>query len=321
MPLATRVTKLLAIEHPILLAPMDIVSGGRLAAAVTAAGGLGVIGGGYGDRDWLDGAFTDAGNARVGCGFITWSMAKKPRLLDRALARRPAAIILSFGDPAPFARPNHEAGAKLICQVQDLEQARQAADAGADIIVAQGSEGGGHGLTRATMTLVPAVADAFSTIPVVAAGGIADGRGLAAALMLGADGVMLGTRFYASQEAEGHARAKQRILEATGDDSVRSLVFDITRRNVWPTGHTGRVLRNAHTERWLGREAELAQNLDEEARRYNDARASADFNIAAVIAGEAAGLIHDIPSAAEIVERMVSEAEAQLARCAALARP
>lgn len=320
MPLRTRLTELLGIEHPILLAPMDIVAGGRLAAAVTAAGGLGLIGGGYGDADWLARAFAQAGNARVGCGFITWSMAKKPELLDRALEHRPAAVMLSFGDPAPFAARIKAAGARLICQVQTMSQAKEAAAVGADAIVAQGAEGGGHGMTRSTMTLVPAVADAFPDIPVVAAGGIADGRGLAAALMLGADGVLVGTRFYASQEADGHPAAKQRIVAASGDDSVRSLVFDISRRNVWPTGHTGRVLRNAHVDHWLGREVELMQNLDTEERRYAEARERGDFDTAAVIAGEAAGLVHDIPPAGDIVERMAREAAALLGRGAAMAR-
>ena len=147
----------------------------------------------------------------------------------------------------------------------------------------------------------------------VAAGGIADGRGLAAALMLGAEGVLMGTRFYASQEAQADAAAKRRIVEAGGDDTLRSIVFDITRQNVWPSPYTGRVLRNAHAERWFGREAELRESIAAEAQRYAEARAAGDFDIAAVIAGEAVGLVRDIPPAAEIVDRVVREAEALLA--------
>ena len=309
MPISNRVTALLQIEHPILLAPMDLVSDGALAAAVSKAGGLGLLGGGYGDGAWLEDEFVAAGNTRVGCGFITWSLAKHPEVLDRALDHAPAAVMLSFGDPAPFAARIHAAGAKLICQVQSLAHAKAAANAGADIIVAQGTEAGGHGVARGTMSLVPEIVDALPHIPVVAAGGIADGRGLAAALMLGAEGVMMGTRFYASREAAGHAEAKRRILAASGDDTARSIVFDISRRNVWPSPYNGRLIRNAHMERWLGHEGELTRNIDAEAARYAAARAAGDFDTAGVIAGESTGLIHDLPGAAEIVTRVAADAE------------
>jgi nitronate monooxygenase len=132
--------------------------------------------------------------------------------------------------------------------------------------------------------------------------------------MLGAAGVLMGTRFYASREAAGAQAAKERIREATGDDTLRSIVFDISRRNVWPAPFTGRCLRNAHADRWFGREIELVRHLDQEAEKYAAARAADDFNIAAVIAGEAAGLIHDIPSAPDVIQRVVHEASALLAR-------
>jgi nitronate monooxygenase len=308
MTYANRLTGLLAIRHPVLLAPMDRVAGGALAAAVSRAGGLGLIGGGYGDAAWLEREWAAAGNARVGCGFITWSLAAQPALLDRVLARQPAAVMLSFGDPHPFAPAIAAAGAKLICQVQTVEQAREAVAAGADILVVQGTEAGGHGLTRPLFALLPEVVDACPQVPVVAAGGIADGRGLAAALALGAEGVMMGTRFYAAQEALAHPAAKQRIVEARGADTVRSTVFDIVRGHAWPAPYTGRVLRNAFVQRWLGREDDLARNLDAIAGDYVAARDCGDFDIAAVVAGEACGLIHDIPPAAEIVERVVAQA-------------
>jgi nitronate monooxygenase len=131
--LQTRLTELLGIEHPVLSAPMGFAAGGRLAATVTAAGGLGLIGGGYGDREWLEREFAAAGNARVGCGFITWSLQRRPELLDLVLAHSPAALMLSFGPPAPFAPAIKKAGALLICQVQCLRHAQEAVDAGADI--------------------------------------------------------------------------------------------------------------------------------------------------------------------------------------------
>jgi nitronate monooxygenase len=313
MPLATRLTKLLAVEHPILLAPMDLVADGRLAATVSRAGAFGIIGGGYGDEAWLVRELDAAGDARVGVGFITWSMAQRPRLLDLVLERRPPAIMLSFGEVAPHADKIKRAGAILICQVQTLEQAKDAAANGADILIAQGAEAGGHGIARSTFPLVPAVVDVARGIPVVAAGGIADGRGLAAALMLGADGVLVGTRFYATQEAAGSAGAKDRIVAGSGDKTVRGILFDIARRNVWPAPYCGRVLQNSFSEHWRGREAELLQHQDDEAPRYAKARAENDFDTAAVIAGEAVDLITEILPAAEVIKSMVTQAESLLA--------
>jgi nitronate monooxygenase len=313
MSIRNRLTRLLEIEHPVLLAPMDLVSGGKLAAAVSHAGGLGLIGGGYGDDRWIEREWENAGNARIGCGFITWSLAQQPEILESVLGRKPAAIMLSFGDPAPFAPAIHAAGALLICQVQTVKQAHEAVKAGADVIVAQGTEAGGHGMSEPLFALLPQVVDACREVPIVAAGGIADGRGLAAAMALGAEGVLMGTRFYASREAEGHAEAKRRIVNAGSGQTVRSIVFDLSRRNPWPNSYTGRVLHNHHLERWLGHEHELEARSEEISREYTSARRRGDFDIAAVIAGEACALIHDIPPAAEIVERIVTEAERLIA--------
>jgi nitronate monooxygenase len=313
MTISTRLTELLRVEHPIMLAPMDIVADGKLAATVTAAGGFGIIGGGYGNESWLKRELDAAGSARIGVGFITWSMARNPRLLDIALERKPAAIMLSFGDVKPHADKIKRAGALMICQIQTVEQARDAVASGADILVAQGAEAGGHGHSRGTFALVPAVVDAARGTPVAAAGGVADGRGLAAALMLGADGALVGTRFYATQEAMGPQGAKERIVEGSGDKTIRSILFDIARQNVWPAPYTGRVLRNEFSEKWRGREAELMQHQADEAARYNKARDAGDFETAAVIAGEGVDMISDIPPAKEVVDRMVKEASALLA--------
>jgi nitronate monooxygenase len=315
MTIATPLTRRLGIRHPVLLAPMDLVADAALVAAVSGAGGLGLLGGGYGEAAWLTRELDRlaAAGVRFGVGFITWSLARRPQLLDLALARAPAAVMLSFGDPAPFVEPIRRAGAVAICQVQSLAMARDAVAAGAEILVAQGTEGAGHGATRSLSALVPEVVDAVGDrIPVVAAGGLADGRGLAAALMLGAAGVLMGTRFYATREAAGSDAAKDRIRNAGGDATVRGSVFDIVRRKDWPAPFTGRCLANAFTARWSGREPELRERVEEECARYDAARAAGDHDVLAVIAGEASGLIRAIEPAAVVVERVVAEAEALL---------
>jgi nitronate monooxygenase len=312
MPIATPLTTRLGIKHPILSAPMDVIAGARLTMAVSEAGGFGILGGGYGERSWLEAETTKLKkfSGAFGIGFITWSLAKQPELLDVALAARPRAIMLSFGDPKPFAPRIKSAGALLICQVQNEEMTEQALDAGADILVAQGTEAGGHGASRTTIDVVPAIIDlAAGRVPVAAAGGIADGRGLAAMMMLGASGVLLGTRFYASIECDGADEAKRRICAASSGNSVRGIIFDLSRNNVWPAPFTGRCLINDHARRWIGREVELLQNVKAVAAEYAAAKAAGNFDIAAVIAGEAVGLIHDIPPAAEIIGRIVTEAE------------
>ena len=228
--------------------------------------------------------------------------------------------MLSFGDPRPYAPAIREAGSKLICQVQDVGQARIAKEAGADLIVAEGKEAGGHSGARSTLPLVPAVVDAVAPIPIVSAGGIADGRGLAAALMLGAHGALLGTRFYASIEAIGTDAAKARIAGAAGDDTARSRVFDIVRGAAWPSQFPGRALRNAFTERWHGRERDLESALSTEAPKYDAAARAQDYSEAVVWAGEAVDLIDRVESAAALVERISADAEARLAGARALLR-
>ena len=305
----TSVTKKLGIRHPVLLAPMDIISDSTLAMAVSAAGGFGILGGGYGNEVWLRRQLEAADASAIGIGFITWSLQKGPRLLDIALEHQPKAIVLSFGDPAPLAARVKAAGILLICQVQTVALAQDAVAKGADIVIAQGTEGGGHGGSVSTFPLVPAIVDAVGhKVPVVAAGGIADGRGLAAALALGAGAVLMGTRFYASTEAAAPAAAKARIVAASGDQTTRGILFDIVRRNVWPAPFTGRVLVNDHVRRWQGRERDLMQHVDEEAERFNQAREREDYDTAGVIAGESSGLITDIKPAGEIVEDVMRQA-------------
>lgn len=315
MSISTRLTERLGIRHPIVSAPMDVIAGGRLAAAVSAAGGLGMLGAGYGDDDgWIGREFLAAGNQRIGCGFITWSLRKAPHRLDDVIARKPAAIFLSFDDPEPFATRIKAAGIALFCQVQTRADAERALDVGADVIVAQGTEAGGHGGGRALSTLVPEIADLVAARApltlICAAGGITDGRGLAAALMLGADGVVVGTRFWASREALVHENLHKAALAAKGDDTVRQSVLDIVRQRDWPQRYTGRVLRNDLVKEWLGRENELRADPSAAIGRYREAQAGVDPRVVATIVGEGVGLIDAIEPAGVIVERMVSQAEA-----------
>jgi len=306
--ISTSLTSRLGIDHPVLLAPMGDVAGGALAAAVSRAGGLGLIGGGYADPDWLRTQFDLAGGTRVGVGFITFALDQRPDVLTAALERDPAAVWLSFGDPSRYAKQIHAAGATLICQVQRRDEAIRAADCGADLIVAQGQDSGGHGRSgRGTMGLVPAVVDAVAPIPVVAAGGIGDGRGLAAALMLGAAGVALGTRFLATTEAISDPVADGLLVSAGGDDTTRTEAFDIVRGPTWPPGCDGRALQNNITDQWASRPVEESE-LERLRAIYRGADPQ-DYAVRVLWAGEALDQVDSIELAGSVLSRIVEDAE------------
>lgn len=317
----TRFTRAFGVRHPIVSAPMGLISGGRLAAAVSAAGGLGLVGGGYagllGAEPDLHHELSLVRGQVFGIGFITWALARNPGVLDEMLDHRPACVFLSFGDAKPFAARIAAAGARLICQVQSMRHVDEALDVDAAVIVAQGAEAGGHGARRATLPFVPEVADHLARRAphtlLLAAGGIADGRGLAAALMLGADGVVVGTRFWASQEALTPQPMVERAIAASGDDTVRTTTVDALRGVDWPEEFSYRILRNRLTDAWTGREAEARAAFGSMREAYAKARASNDLDVVATIAGEAVGLIHDRPGAGSIVESMVAQATQQLA--------
>lgn len=320
MAIRTALTEAFGLEYPIVLAPMGQVAGGQLAAAVSNAGGLGLVGGGYGDPAWLhtELALVQAGTTRPwGVGLITWHASHE--VVELALSYHPAVFLLSFGDVGLYAPAIKAAGCTLLCQIQEVEAARQAVAAGADMIVAQGGEGGGHGAAgHATLPLVPAVVDVVAPVPVLAAGGIADGRGLAAALMLGAQGGLIGTRFAAATESLMHEQAKARIVTARAADTARTQVFDIIREYSWPEPFTGRALRNRFFTAWHGREDALAATLETEMEPYQRALAEGDFATAVVFAGESVELIDAIVPAAELVQRTGAEAEVRLRNGAAM---
>lgn len=301
--LSTPLTDLLGVRHPILLAPMGDAAGGRLAAAVSDAGAFGLIGGGYGDPAWLARELELAGDSRVGVGFITFALEGRPEALRLALDARPPAVQLSFGDPRPHADAIHDAGALLICQAQTTEEIDLAVAAGADVIVAQGRDAGGHGRPdRGTMALVPAVVDRVAPTPVVAAGGIADGRGLAAALVLGASGVALGTRLLASVEAISHPAEADALVRRSGEDTVRTPAFDVIRGPGWPEGHDGRALRNDLIDAY-----DRGEPVDDLRATYRRA-APDDHSLRPMWAGEGLDMITSVEPAAQLVAAVVREA-------------
>jgi nitronate monooxygenase len=314
MALYTEFTELFGIAHPIALAPMGDSAGGALAAAVSESGGLGLVGGGYGDRDWVERELeivTGRTQNPWGVGFLSW--AASPEIVQRALEFGPDAVMLSFGDPAPLAAPVLDSDALLIIQVTDLAEARQAAELGADVIVAQGTEAGGHGGRRGTLPFVPAVVDLVGPVPVLAAGGIADGRGVAAALALGAAGALVGTRFQASSEALVDPAVAKAIIDGSGEDTERTRILDVARGAAWPERYPGRTLRNDFLDEWRGREAELAG--DEDARaRFRTAADRGDLSAVPVWASEAIDLITTIAPAADLLGQLAAEAETALAR-------
>ena len=305
---------------------MALVSGGALAAAVTHAGGLGLIGGGYaghlGGEPGLEDEWRLAGNADVGIGFILWALSERQdggeAILRDALARRPRALFLSFPrrieDLTSPLRLAKEARVPVIVQVQTLELARVAVDAGADAIVAQGTEAGGHGGARATMPFVPEVADLCAgrspDTLVLAAGGIADGRGLAAALMLGAEGAVVGSRLWAAREALTPEAHVSRAIGATGDGTIRTTAVDRARGLAWPEDYSFRVLANEFTEEVTARPV----GFGAQAERYDAARAGGDMGVVPAVAGEAVGMIGERLPAATIIERMVDGAAAAIGR-------
>ena len=313
--LHTRLCDLLGIAHPIINAPMAGSAGPELAAAVSNAGGFGTLGGSSGDAAWLRAAIrrTRELTARpFGVGFIT-SAPSVAELFEVAIEERVAAVSHSFADPTPYVEAAHAAGVKVLAQVQTVALAAQAARAGVDVIAAQGIEAGGHtGTSSATLPLIPAVIDAVGHVPVIAAGGIADGRGLAAVLMLGAEGAWIGTRFAASQQSAGSAWGKARIVAASTDDTVLTRAYDLAMGSPFPEGISDHVLRNAYTDRWQGREGEVVARREELRAQVRRAAEEQDASVAPVRAGNAVGLIHAVEPAGDILRRLVAEAEAVL---------
>jgi len=316
--LQTRLCDVFAIDHPVLNAPMG---GGdapaELAAAVSEAGGLGLIGGTtIGGTEWLVAQIRRARELTdrpFGVGFIS-HLPGTAKLMDAALGEGVRIVAHSFADPAPFVEAAHDVGAIVVCQVRTVDGARRAAAAGVDVVTAQGTEAGGHTGRVSTLPLVPAVVDAVAPLPVVAAGGIADGRGIAAALMLGAEGVWMGTRFLGTRECGVSDAYKARVVAAAADDTSLTDVFDIAAGMPWPEGVSGRAIRNRFVERWQGREEELRTWASEHREEYLPLAPESEAEEKAIWAGEASPLITCIMAmCASSAERSCPSTSARIA--------
>src|SRR6266536_2416278 len=286
--LHTRICDLLGIEHPIISAPMSGgIAAAELAAAVSEAGGFGLIGAMTpGGPDWLRAQIhqvRELTNKPFGVGFIS-SFPGLDEFVQVALEERVTAVSHSFADPTPYVSPAHAAGVKVIAQVQTVAQAATAAQAGVDVLVAQGTEAGGHTGHSGTLPLV-------------------------AVLILGAEGAWMGTRFFASRESGGGTWEKERMVEAGTDDTVLTRIYDLTLGYPFPSTIGDCVLRNDYTANWHGRDEEVVAHRQELSEQVIAAMKEGNAHIAAVRAGNAVGLIHGIESANDIVRQTVAEAE------------
>ena len=312
MTLHTRLCDRFGIEHPIVNAPMG---GGdapaELAAAVANVGGLGMIGGTtMGGAPWLTAQIRRARELTdrpFGVGIIS-HFPNVAELMGVALAEGVRVIAHSFADPTPFVGSAHDAGALVLCQVRTVEDARRAAAAGVDAVTAQGTEAGGHTGRISTLPLVPAVVDAVTPVPVIAAGGIADGRGIAAALMLGADAVWMGTCFIATAESGVSDAYRARVVAASADETVLTDTFDLALGRPWPDGVSGRAVANRFSARWHGREDEVRAWSEAERAEYAARPPESDVEEQAVWAGEALSMVTAVQPAGTVVARLVAEA-------------
>lgn len=314
--LRTPLCDLLGIDHPIIQAPIWPAASPELAAAVCNAGGLGSVAALWGSVERV----TDH-IARVreltGRPFAVNHVVP---FLDEAtfaatLAARPAVVSFSLGHPAELVVRAHAAGAKVIHQVHTVQQAREALECGVDAIIAQGSEGGGQGLALGvgTMALIPQVVDVAGSIPVLAAGGVADGRGLAAALTLGAQGVNIGTRFVASSEASASDAWKELVLKTASEDVVRFEAW----QEIFPAQKgayavSPRVLRSPFVDQWRGRPDEVRREAETLREQILAVVGEHRMDKLLPFAGQTAGMIQELAPAAQIVETLVADAERAL---------
>lgn len=303
--LKTAICDLFGIEHPIILGGMAHVGTAELVSAVSNAGGLGIIGTGFYQPEWVRQQIhlTRQQTSRPFGINIQLASPFAQQVIEMVLAEKVAIVATGAGNPESYLPRFKQAGIKVMPVVAGVALAKQLEQAGVDAIVAEGMESGGHVGETTTMALVPQVADSVQ-IPVVAAGGIADGRGLVAALALGAQGIQMGTRFVCSQECIANPRYKQKILEAHDRATV------VTRQT---TGYPLRTLRNNLTDQVLA--LEQAGIAKEELELFDSGRMhlgliEGDIEEGSLLAGQIAGLIKEIKPVRVIIEQIVAEAKA-----------
>jgi NAD(P)H-dependent flavin oxidoreductase YrpB (nitropropane dioxygenase family) len=309
----TRICDLLGVPHPIVLGGMGTATSPPLVAAVSNGGGFGTLGTSSLSADQLErdiASIRERTDKPFGINHLLFLT--QDEMFRVTLRARPAVIAFAWARPdqnlQEFFGRAHDAGSKVMYMAGEVPMAVRAAEAGADIIVAQGTEAGGHVGWMASMPLVPMIVKAVEPLPVLASGGIADGSGLAASLALGAEGVLLGTRFMATPEAPIHANFKQAIVRSDGHDTVLTEIPDIASGRVWP-GAMIRAQRNRFIERWAGREWALRQYLHEAGQAVLEARRAGDADNAPLSFGQDAGLIDSIKGAEEVIHGIVAEAE------------
>ncbi len=321
--LHTRLCEALGIEVPIVVAPMGLVTGPELAAAVSNAGGLGILSFSGNPPPVLRQQIhqvRELTDKPFGVNLLLHFPVEEH--VDVCIDERVPVLSFYWGDPAPYVGRAHDAGMVVFDQVGSVAAATRSVKAGVDVIVAQGEEAGGHLAGRvATSVLVPRIVDAVAPVPVVAAGGIADARGVVAALALGAEAVQMGTRFLATREARAHPAYKERVLAATEEDTVRTTLFG----HGWPNA-PHRAIRTPFVEEWLSDEARGSESRPDEPilghttiagravpiPRFSTLPPSADVTgdveSMALLAGESAGLVDRIEPAAAVVRELVAGA-------------
>lgn len=309
----TRICDLLGIPHPIVLGGMGTATAAPLVAAVSNAGGFGTLGTSAFNAATLE---TEVASIRertdkpFGVNHLVFQIQEE--MFAVTLRSRPAVAAFAWArkdqDLRSYFQRAHNAGCKVMYMAGEVPEALRAAEAGADVLVAQGTEAGGHVGWMASLPLVPMMVKAVAPLPVLSAGGIADGHGLAAALALGAEGVLLGTRFMATPEAPIHANFKEAIVQSDGHDTVLTEIPDLASQRVWP-GAMSRAQRNKFVERWSGREWALRQNAGVIGKQVAAARAAGDVDNASLSFGQDAGLIDSIKSVREVVRDIIAEAE------------
>jgi NAD(P)H-dependent flavin oxidoreductase YrpB (nitropropane dioxygenase family) len=309
----TRICDLLGIPHPIVLGGMGNATTAPLVAAVSNAGGFGTLGTSAFDATTLDreiAAIHERTDKPFGINHLLFQL--QENMFAVTLAARPTLIAFAWArkeqNLRDYFQRAHDAGCKVMHMAGEVPEALRAAEAGADVLVAQGTEAGGHVGWMASLPLVPMMVKAVAPLPVLCAGGIADGRGLAGALALGAEGVLLGTRFLATHESPLHANFKQAIVNSDGHDTVLTEIPDLASQRVWP-GAMSRAKRNEFIERWAGREWAIRQNANEIGKDLARARIAGDIANASLSYGQDAGLIDSIKSVKEVVQDIIAEAE------------